>query len=150
MKFKCIPTTFLSFNWQLYLRIYNLNQMFAFIYNRTMAAIGNHYDPISRSDIITMILSQWVILSLWSYLNEWYCQYDPISMSDIITMILSQWVILSLWSYLNEWYYHYHPISMSDIININQLTWILKIVSQCDVKHIMKLLIKKTMSDLYH
>ena len=77
MKFKCIPTTFLSFNWQLYLRIYNLNQMFAFIYNRTMAAIGNHYDPISRSDIITMILSQWVILSLSSYLNEWYYQYQP-------------------------------------------------------------------------
>jgi hypothetical protein len=45
--------------------------MFAFIYNRTMAAIGNHYDPISMSDIITMILSQWMILSLWSYLNEW-------------------------------------------------------------------------------
>jgi hypothetical protein len=63
-------------------------------------------------------------------------------LTDIIIIIRSHYVILSVSYDLTVWYYQYHTISLCDIISINKLRWMLKIIGQCDVKHIMMLPIK--------
>jgi hypothetical protein len=98
------------------------------------------YHTISLCDIISIMRSHCVILSV---------SYDltvilsvSCDLTDIIIIIRSHYVILSVSYDLTVWYYQYHTISLCDIISINKLRWMLKIIGQCDVKHIMMLPIK--------
>jgi hypothetical protein len=129
----------------IYYHGYNGSKLFCICWLTYWLIIAQH--PVSTiSAILRKVLLniQWALFQLFwgwysstssehyfSYLEDGIAQHPVSTISAILRTRTSSTTIDNL--------YNFPLISLNDIVSINWLTLILKIISQSDVKHIMKL-----------